>query len=463
MATGENLIGYGRAQVFDTSGIAKQYAGHVEQEKKEKAAAEEKFLKSIQVSTDGMRNADIEGFTGKYNDFVDWAAQNQDALRNPAKNPAVWTEFEKKKNELLQDVSLSKQAMSSYNDGLDRIHSNSEWYTTENQTALSTLAETPIYDSGFQDALGFQLGRDWVSALAGVDAEKMYKEGISEVGKTTTKEYSPDEGRIQSATESYIKTYGPEVSNAFGGDMDAAREYVSSDIRTRVKKYHSVTLDEDKEGFTWGGLGSRKYGGVGYSHPSNIDLDKYKSVVSNAGETEVVMGSSEDIKGSHQIAAYIANNPEDYKEISFSTPKKDSPTISISLQGEKGNVRRVVPTNIIKGKGGDDYLGYIVKLDTLSDKDKEALIDAESEVIYSMDLGKTEEEKAIAAKTKEILEGGDGDYFALEKMTTGIIQVIDAKYDGFATAVTEDESFWGFSGKQAESKTNTDPLGLGIK
>lgn len=453
MATGKNLIGYGRAQVFDTSGIAEQYAGHVEQEKKEKAAAEEKFLESIQVSTDGMRNADIEGFTGKYNDFVGWAAQNQDALRNPAKNPAVWTEFEKKKNELLQDVSLSKQAMSSYNDGLDRIHSNSEWYTSGNQTSLSTLADTSIYDSGFQDALGFKLGRDYNDSLLKINTSDLSKKVEIEKDDVTTTENRADPEAIKAVAQKFVNKYSQEMINDYGS-IESANTAIIDHLTARTNKDYKRLTDEEKSGFKWGGLGSRKYGGVGYSHPSSIDLDKYKSVVSGAGETEVVMGSSEDIKGSHQIAAYIANNPEDYKEISFSTPKKDSPTISISLQGEKGSVRRVVPTNIIKGKGGDDYLGYIVKLDTLSDKDKEALIDAESEVIYSMDLGKTEEEKAIAAKTKEILEGGDGDYFALEKMTTGIIQVIDAKYDGFATAITEDESFWGFSGKQTAKRAS---------
>lgn len=118
-------IGIGEAQVFDTSGLANQYARQVAADQKAQAAqaeiqrkASEKYNEELadlmaNVKTEGARDNDVADITKAYNDIKDFYAQSaklkdtdkplfRSELRNRIKN---LNEFAQRSNKLSKDLA----------------------------------------------------------------------------------------------------------------------------------------------------------------------------------------------------------------------------------------------------------------------------------------------------------------------------------------------------------------------
>lgn len=430
MAIDKNLIGYGRAQVFDTSGLAKQYAGVVEQKKKDAAAAEEKFLKSIQVKTDGMRNVDIEGFTQNYNEFVNWAAENQQALRNPAKNPAVWAEFEKRKNGMLQDVSRSKQAMEKENAIYDTMTGNKEFYTQANMEGHGALHSTSIYDQGFQSAFEYQPGRDYASHLSKVDVSDLHRQTKVEKGDVTTTSYQVKEDALSDAVDLEYKQYQMEYNRDFATEEEA-KAFIDSNLRNRIKSDYSRTLDEPKTG------------GSGWRSEETI--------------SKAVRGLKLEMYNTqHFDLSDKGSTANEYKEAIFKTKTKggkavDNPRVTVNVGGKNQEVQ---PYSIIKGDDGTSYLGYQVPTDKMSERDKAAIkSDVKTQIMMDDSLSDDEVSAKLEEEMKKIDE--QGIYFGMAELSqSGLIADIDAAYEGFASdALGQKDEWWGFTPKDKKQTT----------
>ena len=116
-------IGQGQAQVFDTSGIAKQVIA----QNKEK---DKVFLDSIiDLDVSKVWNQDLPEYNemwGKYRTFV---SDNYKALSNPSRNVDKWSEKKRMEQELLNFVATSnsqKTEFVEYNKSLKAINNDNE-------------------------------------------------------------------------------------------------------------------------------------------------------------------------------------------------------------------------------------------------------------------------------------------------------------------------------------------------
>ena len=64
----DNLIGYGAAQVFDVSSTVRGYKEALVKKEKRAKVADDKFMKSLSVDTNGIRAVDVPKFTEKKTD-----------------------------------------------------------------------------------------------------------------------------------------------------------------------------------------------------------------------------------------------------------------------------------------------------------------------------------------------------------------------------------------------------------
>lgn len=262
---GKNLIGYGAAQVFDTSRSVGLYTNLLQKKEKDALAADEKFMKSLSVDPKGLRSVDIPGYTKKYNDFVQWSADNQVDLKNPTKNPLVFQEFQKRKNELLQDVSRSSQAkQKQINSSKTLINGREEFYNSLNVNAINNLSETDIYSKNFDEALNFNLKRDVNAALAKVSVKDLAKQTIFEgTDRVKTTSYSVKEDALSNAVNLHYNQYAIEYGQDFESE-DLAKEFIANNLRSRIKSDKATTRKSDGGGLNIG-FGGGSTGKVNYN------------------------------------------------------------------------------------------------------------------------------------------------------------------------------------------------------
>ena len=94
-------IGQGQAQVFDTSGLAKQVV--LQQKEKDKA-----FLDSIiDLDTSKVWNQDLPEYNKMWDKYRNYVSENYKALSNPSRNVDIWSEKKRMEQEMLNFVSTS--------------------------------------------------------------------------------------------------------------------------------------------------------------------------------------------------------------------------------------------------------------------------------------------------------------------------------------------------------------------
>lgn len=124
MAAGSYGIGKGAAQVFDTSGIAKQVVAQKEKR--------EKFLLDSILSMDysNLWNADMPSFQKDLTEYRKYISDNHKALSNPTKNMDIWTtkgDMEAKLKLFVATSANDKKKAIEYNDFLTTGTNNSKW------------------------------------------------------------------------------------------------------------------------------------------------------------------------------------------------------------------------------------------------------------------------------------------------------------------------------------------------
>lgn len=173
----------GLAQTFDFSPLIEREV----QKKKEKDAAIASVINDISdIDTSGVRQVDMTGMTREYEDLQDFVMENYEAISNPGKNPEVYGEYRKRKQMILRNVSLSKQA-AKQEISLSEQLSSSDLYQAryqENTEFIKNLHNTSIYSS--TDAGNVSMNEDFNTVLgatlkAGVSFNDLAKDYAKDI------------------------------------------------------------------------------------------------------------------------------------------------------------------------------------------------------------------------------------------------------------------------------------------
>lgn len=413
MPRGKQLIGYGAAQVFDTSKSVNAYERALAMEDKKAKESEAKFLGSLGVDSKGVRQSDIPGFTSKYNEFLQWSSQNQKELRDPSNNPVVWAEFQKKKNSLLQDVALSKQAAQIHKGGTDTVYKGrKEFFSQGNIDKLNTLHSTSIYDDGFDQAMSFKLGRDYTGSLNALKGTKYVdKHSYEDESGVTRERYTIKEDAVENDVDAFYRTYQEDLLDDHG-DEDSAKNYVRQYIESILPAGTKVAREGDG-GFTMN-FGSGRYGQIGFQK-GELNPDTYFKGPSS----KLVSG----------------------QEVMFSMGRgKENPTINLPLAG--GVAQSITPQSIVKLDDGKDYLGYIVRPESMDKDQKEAMLRIiESEALTMFPEDSDAQLEYIDKKHNEM--STKKDVYMLSPLTDEYKSKIDAAYGGFITKLLANTKYWG--------------------
>lgn len=114
--------------------------------KKEKDAAIKSLLDEVgAVDMSGILPAHNEAIMAEYKELEEFVAENVNEIYNPSNNTAKYTEFKRKKGQLIKDISKSKSLVATIAKNTEELASNelyqNRWKRNEQQIrALTTLA-----------------------------------------------------------------------------------------------------------------------------------------------------------------------------------------------------------------------------------------------------------------------------------------------------------------------------------
>jgi len=424
----DNLIGYGAAQVFDTSRSVSAYKDALRRKEAKALKADEKFMKSLSVDSKGIRSVDIPGYTEKYNEFLEWSANNQVDLKNPSKNPIAYQEFQGKKNELLQYVQISKEAAKKIQESSKSVIGGKEsLYNQNNLNKINSLSETSIFDDNFNEALSFNLGRDVNAALSKIPVGDLSQESIfeSEEGVKTTR-YAVKEDALENVVNNFFNQYSIEFLSDFESE-DLAKEFIRQNVRSRIKSDKATT----REG-SGGGLNI----GFGGGSTGKVNYD----VVNLSGEAAG--------------AKYSDFGFQNAREISFGFIKGENKPITFTSKDGKQTFEDVIPKAIIVDPetGGQGFVFYKPGKE-LSETERNDAIATKKSALIAEGVS-SDEAQAQAIEYADALETGAE--FSVSDVPEGQINV---HYDNLYKRLKKGGLF---EATKKEEINNNDPLGLGL-
>tara|TARA_R100001594_G_scaffold8109_5_gene21300 strand:- start:10349 stop:11923 length:1575 start_codon:yes stop_codon:yes gene_type:complete len=128
-------IGQGQAQVFDTSGLAKQVAAQKQQ--KDKA-----FLDSIlDLDTSKVWSNDLPEYNKMWSNYRNFVSKNYKKLSNPARNVDVWSEKKRMEQEMLNFVATSNSQHKQYVEYSKAVRDTDKWVQTVNKETGRFLSD----------------------------------------------------------------------------------------------------------------------------------------------------------------------------------------------------------------------------------------------------------------------------------------------------------------------------------
>lgn len=109
--TGTPGVGRGEAQVFNLAPFYNQLVREQQLKKAENQAIDKQIADDLAKYTpDGLRQQDVQQFLNQYQNLKNLSIQYRDAIRNPAKNPKAWSEYQTAKSRLTGLIAESKAA-----------------------------------------------------------------------------------------------------------------------------------------------------------------------------------------------------------------------------------------------------------------------------------------------------------------------------------------------------------------
>jgi hypothetical protein len=208
---GEQKIGYGEAQVFDTSKLAEgawKGVEKIEKKKKEKKKAEDDFKKNLtNIDVSKIRDVDVPYINSQVNAVSDFFYKNSAAIMNPKLDGGKANmELSKLKTHAVGEVqrSIGIKAEDKLLD--DKIANEPDFFGTHENYELShNRHRTPMNSSLWNDYTSPTTTEEIDLTMTGEEKDDFYSKSISEISKTLFPGGEADEEVVKTASD--IRSY----------------------------------------------------------------------------------------------------------------------------------------------------------------------------------------------------------------------------------------------------------------
>lgn len=149
-------VGRGEAQVLNLAPYLNLYLQEQEQKNAENRAIDKQIADDLaRYTPDGLRQQDVPQFLDQYQNLKNLSIQYRDAIRNPAKNPKAWSEYQSAKNRLTGLIAESKAAKENTKSLYDFRGRNYDKLDDDAFKSAMTLYNAPIGTPEHDQAKGF--------------------------------------------------------------------------------------------------------------------------------------------------------------------------------------------------------------------------------------------------------------------------------------------------------------------
>jgi len=375
-------IGQGQAQVFDTSGLAKQVV--LQQKEKDKA-----FLDSIiDLDTSKVWNQDLPEYNKMWDKYRNYVSENYKALSNPSRNVDIWSEKKRMEQEMLNFVSTSHtqhQQHLEFTKSLRDVNADGhlKWNQSmdENEFLEDGTTANPNYGRALSDLYKEMSLSDRSSVNLWDLKTAVQKDiGTKQISRNnslykSTVEHITDERFIDNDPKKGKHKIGENVVDMAAWDLGVASWYdnnpnYASQINTQFEKYKEEHADENGDLY------------MDFLVEDNNGVEKMESVLVDNGRTYDIVKSRANLpKGSYKstytnptnfnIKTYIDVNTAQQEEYVKSTPELQTSganfdmlggeftAVGVTYKGGKGSKRTLMisPQGTILSSSGNDYTG----------------------------------------------------------------------------------------------------------
>jgi len=187
---GEQKIGYGEAQVFDTSKLAEgawKGVEKIEKKKKEKKKAEDDFKKNLtNIDVSKIRDVDVSYINSQVNAVSDFFYKNSAAIMNPKLDGGKANmELSRLKTNAVGEVQRSIGIKHEDKIVGDRIAAEPDYFSThENLDYYDKRRRTPMNSSLWNDYTSPTTTEEIDLTMTGEEKDDFYSKSISGISKT---------------------------------------------------------------------------------------------------------------------------------------------------------------------------------------------------------------------------------------------------------------------------------------
>jgi len=374
-------IGQGQAQVFDTSGLAKQVV--LQQKEKDKA-----FLDSIiDLDTSKVWNQDLPEYNKMWEKYRNYVSENYKALSNPSRNVDIWSEKKRMEQEMLNFVSTSytqHQQHLEFTKSLRDVNADGhlKWNQSMDENEfLPNGDNNPNYGRALSD-LYKEMSLEDRSSVNLYDLRTSVRKDIGKIQidrnnslYKSTVEHVTEERFIDNDPKKGKHKIGENIVDMAAWDLAVAAWYdnnsnYASDIDIQFEKYKEKHADANGDLY------------MDFLVEDENGVEKMESVLVDNGRTYDIVQSRANLpKGSYKstytnptnlhIETYIDVNTEEQEEYVKSTPELQTSganfdmlggeftAVGVTYKQGKGSKRELMisPMGTILSNSGNDYTG----------------------------------------------------------------------------------------------------------
>lgn len=239
---------YGNAEavVFNQAPFFNYFQQQQQRKKLEQQAIDKQINDDLaKLTPEGMRPQDVDSFLKGYQELKDLSIRYRDAIRNPAKNPAQWREYQERKANLTGDVAESKGAKEAEKSFYDFYLKYRDDIDLDSYRATMKDYKAPIRTPEHERVKNFDLTQTlfkpekfdqikWQALMDTVKADDIKITNELPTGQQnvrTLRKVNPTalaslvSGAFESDTLNAKKFYTHQFQNASPDDLEALEEY----------------------------------------------------------------------------------------------------------------------------------------------------------------------------------------------------------------------------------------------
>lgn len=226
--------GNAEAVVYDIAPFFNYFQRERQQKKLENQALDKQITDDLAKYTpEGLRQQDVPKFLNEYQNLKNLSLQYRDAIRNPAKNPKVWNEYQTAKTKLMGLIAESKAAKENTKALYDFRAHNLDKLDDDAFKQAMLLYNAPVGTPEFDQAKGFDQSQ-LVFKPEKFDIQKwqtLLSSAVKPVDKTSTQELPTGQTRISKIQRIDPLDLSATVSQAFEADLGNAKKYYTTQFQ----------------------------------------------------------------------------------------------------------------------------------------------------------------------------------------------------------------------------------------